>query len=197
MKENYKIAVEFTEKIKQIKGILQVILFGSVSRGEDTFRSDIDIAIVHERNDAMELRKELNKNLNPKIQLTLLNLKNLPKETELVGALSGEGLLLYGKPFVLQANKLDLIPKILITYSLKSLFQTDKVKIIRALYGSTSKSESKGKTYITQTKGLVSEIGITKINNGVLIADRKKATKIINLFKRFNVDYKEMVVWTY
>ena len=35
MKENLKIAIDFAEKIKEIRGTLQIILFGSVARGED------------------------------------------------------------------------------------------------------------------------------------------------------------------
>ena len=98
MKENLEIATEFAEKIKDIKGILQIILFGSVAFSEDTLRSDIDIAIIHNRKDKFDIMKEVNRFKNEKIQTTFLNINELYKETELVGALSGEGLLLYGRP---------------------------------------------------------------------------------------------------
>ena len=45
MKENLIIAIDFAEKVKKINGVLQIVLFGSVSRGEDTLRSDVDIAV--------------------------------------------------------------------------------------------------------------------------------------------------------
>ena len=197
MKKNIKIAVDFAEKIKDIKGILQIVLFGSVSRGEDKANSDIDIAVVFDKVDKFELSKKINKYKHERIQVTLINIKDLPKETELTGALSGEGLILYGQPIKISADKIGLKPNILISYSLTNLLQTEKVKVNRALYGSISKSEFKGKRYKTETKGLVKEPGIVKINKGVLLVDRKKATKIINLLKRFGAEVKEMVVWSY
>jgi len=197
MKENLKIAVDFTEKIKDIKGILQIILFGSVSTGEDRADSDIDIAVVYEREKKFEIMKKINSFKPEKVQTTFLNIKDLAKETELVGALSGEGILLHGKPIILNVNKLDLNAKIIISYSLVALKQTDKVKVNRALYGSISKSRFKDKEYITETKGLIAEEGIEKINDGVLLVDRKKSTKIISMLKRFNVSYKEIPVWGY
>lgn len=197
MKENLKIAVDFAEKIKGIKGIIQIILFGSVSRGEDKANSDIDLAIVYEDRDKFEIMKEANKLKDEKIQATFLNIKELPNETELTGALSGEGILLHGQPIKIKVDKTELKAKILINYSLSKLTQTDKVKVNRALYGSISNSEFKGKKYKTETKGLVNEPGIEKINKGVLLVDRNKATKIINMLKRFGVEFREIPLWTY
>lgn len=197
MKENLEIAVEFAKQVKKLKGVLQIILFGSVSRGEDTPRSDIDIAVVFDGIDKFELSKEINKYKHEKIQLTLIGLKDLPKETELTGALSGEGLLLYGRPIYIDAKKIRLKPRVLISYSLHNLPQTEKVKLNRALHGSISRSESGGNKYITETKGLINEAGIDKINKGVLLVDRNKSTKIINMIKRFKAEVKEVVVWTY
>ena len=197
MKENLKIAVDFAEKIKGIKGIIQIILFGSVARGEDNINSDIDIAIVFEERNKFEITREINKLKDEKIQITSLNIKELPNETELMGALSGEGILLHGQPIKLKLDKTELKAKILISYSLSKLAQTNKVKVNRALYGSISKSESKGKKYKTETKGIINEPGIEKINKGVLLTDRNKATKIINMLKRFQVEFKEIPLWTY
>ena len=197
MKENLKIAVNFAEKIKGTTGVLQIALFGSVSRGEDTASSDIDIAIVFDRVDKFQLSKELNKYKHERIQLTLINIKDLPKETELTGALSGEGLILYGYPIKINVERLGLKPKILISYILSSLPQTEKVKLNRALHGSISKSEVKGKKYKTEVKGMINEAGIDKINKCVLLVDRKKSIKIVNLLKRFDAEVREIPVWTY
>lgn len=197
MKENLEIAFDFVKKINKIKGILQIVLFGSVSRGEDTTHSDIDIAAVFDNVDKFELSKEINKYKHEKIQLTLIALKDLAKETELTGALSGEGLLLYGKPICIDVNKIKLKPRVLISYSLHNLPQTEKVKLNRALHGSISRSESSGKKYITETKGLVNEAGVDKINKGIILADRNKSAKIVNVLKRFKAEVKEIVVWTY
>ena len=197
MKENLKEAIDFTNKIKGIKGILQIVLFGSVARGEDTLKSDIDIAIIHNHKDKFELMKEVNKHKTEKIQTTFISIDNLPKESELTGALSGEGLLLYGRPVIIKEKKLDLSAKILIAYSLADLPQTEKVKVNRALYGSVSKSSFQGKNYKTETKGLTNEPGIEKISKGVLLVKREKAPKIVNMLKRFKAKVREITVWGY
>ncbi len=39
--------VDFSNKIKDFDGVLSIILFGSVARGEATVESDVDIAVVY------------------------------------------------------------------------------------------------------------------------------------------------------
>lgn len=197
MRSNLVIATAFAEKIKSIKHVMQVILFGSVARGEDTPESDVDIAIIHNSSDQFALMGAVNKNKPAKIQTTFVHIWKLAEETELVGALSGDGLLLYGSPILIQEKKLKLKPKVLISYSLAQLPQTEKVKLNRALYGSVSLSHAGRKEYRTETKGIANEPGIEKINNGVLLADRRKAAKLISSLKRFKVKYIEIPVWTY
>lgn len=190
-------AIAFVQKIKEVPHILQIILFGSVARGEDRAASDIDIAIIHDSQDKFNLMNEVNKHKSEKIQTTFVHLRDLPSETELAGALSGEGLLLYGRPLVIQEKKLNLKPQKIIIYSLTSLPQTEKMKVNRALYGSTSRSSYQGKEYATTTTGLQREPGITRIGKGVLLVEREKAAKIINMLRRFKVQVQEIPVWGY
>ncbi|HIH38377.1 TPA: hypothetical protein HA245_05545 [Candidatus Woesearchaeota archaeon] len=197
MKEHIKIAAEFALSIQHIEGIRQIILFGSVSRGEDTRTSDIDIAITFHGVEKMQLSSQLNKLKPESIQLTLIPLNKLHEETELVGALTGEGILLYGKPIILQNKKTDLTAKLLVSYSMSRMEQTEKVKLNRALYGSTSISRENGKTYQTKTRGLIGEPGIERLQKGVLLIERKKSAKVINVLKRFGAEVKEIPVWTY
>ena len=196
MKTNLQIATDFVQKIPK-ENILQIVLFGSVARGEDTKISDIDIAIIHDSKDEFKLRKEVNKDKPSIVQTTFVHIKKLPKETEITGALSGEGLLLYGRPIILKEKKTDLKPKILISYNLSDLRQTNKVKCNRALYGSISRSNSDDKEYTTKTIGVAKSLGVEKINNGVLLADRRVATKILHTLSLFHVRYKEIPLWTY
>lgn len=196
MKKNLDYAVKFADKIKDVKGVLQIILFGSVATGEDNEGSDIDIAVVF-RGDKFSIMHQVNTFKSDRIQTTFVDISKLAEETELVGALSGEGILLYGKPVIITSKRLGLKEKVMISYSLSSLKQTEKVKLNRALYGSISISKAGKKIYKTETKGLVNEPGIDKIANAVLITDRRKAAKIKALLKRFNAKFKEKIVWTY
>lgn len=195
MKENLNIAIEFAEKLKKIKyinNIHQVVLFGSVATGEDTNTSDIDIAIIHNMKDKFKLMNEVNKVVHEKIQITYLNIKDLPKEHEMVSALTGEGFLLYGRPMNIKLDKKELKPRILISYDLSSLSKSDKMKVNRALHGGISRNKYKGKIYETKVTGLVNEPGINKFSRSVLIIDRKKYAKMTNLLKRFNAKWKEL-----
>ncbi len=192
MKQNLKEAVQFTKKVKNIVGIKQIVLFGSVARGEDRPASDVDLAIIYDNIDKFELMKKVNQHKTEKIQLTYVSLNELPEETELCSALAGEGLILSGRPIIFKGN---LSPWILIIYSLVSLPQTEKVKVNRALYGSVSTSMHQGKKYQTITKGQIAEPGIEKISKGVLLVKREKATKIINTLKLFKVKVKEILFW--
>lgn len=198
MKQNIKIAVDFANKIKKnklLKNILQIILFGSVARGEDNARSDVDIAIIHNV-DKFKLMEFINKFVDEKIQLTYLNIKDLPDEIELVSALSGEGILLYGQPLNIQLGKNNLKSKLLVSYDLSKIPKSEQMKVNRALHGSTSINKYKGKVYKTEVKGLVAEQGIEKFSKSVLLIDKRKSAKIIGLFKRFNVSWKEIDIWT-
>lgn len=193
VRENVRTAVEFAKKIEGFDGISSIILFGSVARGEDTADSDIDIAVIHDLEDDAGLMEKVNEHKPEKVQITFLKISDLPREMELVSALSGDGLLLHGRPVVIQQKNLELLPKILIAYSLKGLPQKEKVKLNRALYGSVSKS---GK-YTTETKGVTAEPGVEKLGPGVLLADRKKAGKLMGTLRRFGAKVKQKQVWCY
>lgn len=192
-KDSLKTAIEFAGKIRNLKGILSIVLFGSVAKGEDTADSDIDIAIIHDLKNDSKLVKSTNMYKPEKVQITYLNIKNLHKETELVGALSGDGLLLCGKPVIIRENDVELHPKVLVSYSLKGMLQKEKVKLNRALYGSISRS---GK-YVTETKGAIAESGVEKVGNGVLLIDRRKSTDIIKALKRFGAKVWQTNIWSY
>ena len=197
MKDNLRVEGEFAQKIKNIKDIVQIVLFGSVATGQDTITSDIDIAIVHRAEDQYSLATLVNRAKPEKVQTTLIHADNLWKETELTGALSGEGILLYGRPILIQYNKLEFHAKVLLSYSLRKMPQKEKVKLNRALYGSSSKSQYKGKKYETRTFGLVREPGIEKISDSVLLVAREKSAKLIAVLKRFGAETKQIPLWGY
>lgn len=195
MKENLEIAVDFANKLKKNKGILQIILFGSVAKGEDKSDSDIDIAIIHNLKETENLKNFVNKFIHEKIQVVYMDVNGLSKEIELVSALTGEGLLLYGKPIKVVFDKKELNPFVLIIYDTRDLEKKKRMLLNRALHGSVSKSEYKGKTYKTETKGIVFQAGIVKLTNACLLAEPKKAVIVRETLKSFNARYKEELIW--
>jgi len=195
MKQNLKTAIDFADKLKKTKGILQIILFGSVAKGEDKTDSDIDIAIIHNLKDTEALKSFVNKFVHEKIQVVYISVDRLPKEIELVSALTGEGLLLYGKPLKVNLDKKELKPFVLIVYDTTDLERKQRMLLNRALHGSVSKSRYKGKIYRTETKGITSQAGIVKLTKACLLAEPKKAVVIRDVLERFHVKYKEELIW--
>ena len=197
MKDNFKIAIDFVNNIKKLrnKHILQIILFGSVARGEDTVVSDIDIAIIHNLKDIDKLKSQIHKFQHERIQTTYLNLNKLPEETELVSALTGEGISLYGQPIKVKLKTKELKPRTLLIYDTSEIPKTERMKLNRALHGSISKSKYRKKEYITKTTGILKEKGIQKLTKAVLLSDPKKASKVVKTLKLFNVKWREITVW--
>ncbi len=200
MRDNLDTALDFTKKIRKvrnIKEVLQVVLFGSVARNEDTAASDIDIAVIHDSQNPAGLQTDINKLKHSKIQISYIHIDRLSKEPELVSALTGEGILLYGHPINVKFEKKELKPKLLVVYDLSKLPKTDQMKLNRALHGSISESKYKGKKYKTEIHGILNEEGVKKLAKAVVLIDKKKATKIFNVLKRYNAKWREIALWGY
>lgn len=197
MRKNFKIATNFAEEAKEFNGVLSIVLFGSVARGEDKPSSDVDIAIIHELDDMSNLRRKVNRVKEEKIQVTYLNIVKLSDKTELVGALSGEGLLLAGEPVEIKADNVGLESKVIFSYSLSELDQNEKVKASRALNGYKTSTTHKGKRYSSSKAGIKDEAGIEKIGKGVLLVDSRKSSEVKGFFRSFDISYKEIPAWTY
>lgn len=200
VKENIKTAIDFAQKIRELQSpnIFQVILFGSVARGEDRSDSDIDIAVIHDGKvlrDIIDIEKKIQPFISEKIQLTLVSLQQLPEETTLASALTGEGILLYGKPLQLQIKETEIVPKKLIVYDTTILEKKQRALLNRSLYGSISKSVHKGKEYRTETKGLLAEPGFEKMGRASVLAEPKQAAKLIAVLKRFGATYKQRLLY--
>lgn len=203
MKDNFDIALGFLKKISENeqaqkilqREILQIVLFGSVARSEDRAASDIDIAIIHNSKKPDKLQTVINKLKHEKIQLTYMHVFKLSKEPELVSALTGDGILLYGHLINVKFGKNILEPKMLVIYELSHLPKKEQMKINRALHGSVSKSEYKGKKYKTEIAGILNEKGVEKLSKAVVLTDRKKAAKLLNILKMYNAKWKEISVW--
>lgn len=195
MRENIEIATNFAKQLDKRKGILQIVLFGSVARGEDTFKSDVDIAIIHTLSNIEPLKKEIQKYLHEKIQLTYLHKDQLSRELEILSALTGEGILLYGKPIQVKVNKKELKPYILLIYNTTAIDKKKRMLLNRALYGSISRSMHKEKKYKTETKGLVAQPGIIKLTHACLLLEPRKAHSIRSCLRRFDTSFTEELIW--
>jgi len=187
---------DFGDKVDKLPGVLAAALFGSAARGEATIDSDIDIAVVYAKKDEA-LMKRVEGFAPSRAHIMHVTPRELEKNVSLAGALSGEGLLLSGKPVVLQAQKLKLRPMMIITYDTGELDVNTRNKLSHALYGRTSVIERGKKRYVRRYEGLAARPGITKIGKAVLLVSREKASTITKTLEVHGARWKEIPVWTY
>ncbi|MBI2564778.1 nucleotidyltransferase domain-containing protein [Candidatus Woesearchaeota archaeon] len=184
--------------------IENIILFGSVARGDFDKESDIDLfieikdlsnkliveKIVRETIDRFEVHAE---------KTWRLRLIDLPIKP-IVGKLSEEvwedlhdeikkyGVNLYGK---YSATMPNLKHYSLVSYSLNKLKQNKKVNLLRKLFGYRIKKKNK----IYEQKGMLSSLeGIKLMANQILIK-ANDLKKIADIFKSFKVTYTVRDVW--
>jgi predicted nucleotidyltransferase len=187
-------AIRFVEKISEKDNILAIVLFGSVATGNDTKRSDIDIAIIYEQKKSRQIAR-INEQKSENIQLTHLSLKELSKELEIQFALAGEGILLYGRPVEVTVDESELVPKMLLIYELKDVAPATRKKLHRALYGGKSTSHYKNKTYESRIEGIVAQVNARKLGKSIIYCEKRNAYSLIRVFKNFQVPWKEIAVW--
>lgn len=187
---------DFGEKVGKLHGVLVVTLFGSVARGEAIIGSDIDIAVIYAKKD--EATMKLVEKLAPsRTHIVHATSKELEKNVSLAGALSGEGLLLFGKPVVIEVKKLKLKPMLIIAYDTAGLDLNTRNKLSHALYGRTSTAINRGKKLVHRYEGLAARPGIFKIGKAVLLIPREKASMITKTLEAHGAKWKEIPVWTY
>lgn len=188
---------DFGEGVGKLPSVLAVTLFGSAARGEATIDSDIDIAVIYARKDEAVM-KQVERSSPPRVHILHVTARELEKNVPLAGALSGEGLLLSGKPVVLESQKLKLKPMVIIVYETKELDANTRNKLSHALYGRISTTIKRGKKpYIRKYEGLVARPGILKIGKAVLLVPREKASMITKTLEAHGARWKEIPVWTY
>lgn len=193
---SFKDAVDLAENIKDFPGILSIVLFGSLARGEARTDSKIDLAIIYSKKDR-EIVKWIRYLATDRFNLHHLTLEDLKGKPRIISALSGEGILLYGNPLTLNLDDLGLKAQTIISYDTSRMNQNDRNKLNRALYGGISTylkgKERKKKRYM----GMVEKIGAKRIGKAVLLTERRNAPEITRTLDNFHAGWKEIAIWSY
>ncbi|MBU3924075.1 MAG: nucleotidyltransferase domain-containing protein [Nanoarchaeota archaeon] len=170
---NSKILLQIKTKLKKHladKEILDIILFGSFTKGSETF-NDIDIVFITE--------KKIN--LDDEFHLTILSPKDFfVKIPTLINTLLREGYSLkHNKNF---SELYGFAPFSLFNYDLSKLTPSTKVKIVNALRG--KKNE----------KGLVEKNSGEWITKNVFKIKSSNDALFEKLFSNFQIKYKKSII---
>lgn len=170
-------------KLVYSKDILDIVQFGSsVIEGKES--NDIDMAVIFKKiplkeqlTQAQEIKKQLQKSSGLPIHISALDLNSLFDKSNF----SREGLLIYGRSLISGryfSENFGLIPKIQISYSLKSLKKKDKVRFHYMLKG-------RGGKY-----GLLKEHGGELINPGMIEILPEHEEIVINSVSKLTSEFK-------
>jgi len=209
---NYKLiayAMDFSsfliEKLgKESDKINQVILFGSVSRGEESHKSDIDLFIdvksgknivKNEENFEKQinaLRDKFYESMKVKKYWNLIGIRNeinlsigkLEEWDELQRSMISSGIALFGKFKRESASSKSKDYTLFVISSGKS--RNKNISIWRELYGYSQKV--KDKIYVKE--GLIKGYGGKKLSNGVFIVPAENSLKIVSFLKENKFDYQ-------
>jgi len=180
-KEQQKLDLnKIISSLSQVRDVVGIVLFGSQARGDYDEFSDYDLLILFENKRLMwenwdklfQVIGDLKMNLHA-IPETLEELENA--NPVFLDELYKYGKVLFAKmPFKVHLQPLNLKSFSLITYSMRNLSYSEKMKASYFLY-------SKGGT------GAVANAGGIKVNDGCIIVPSSMAEEIIRMLASMGV----------
>jgi len=189
----------FLLKSSIAKDIKNIILFGSVARGDFDSESDIDIFVDTEKGKA--IGKEVAKLLSAfeksetyeKWKLRGLK-KTLSVKTgqlgrwELYRSIISSGILLYGK---YERMAKDAKDHFLFVLDFSKMERSRKIKLWRELYGYRQKVGEK----VFVSKSFLEEISGKKIERSVIAVPAENKEKMLEFIKKNGIKHKIIEVW--
>lgn len=177
-------------KIKEIKGTVSIVLFGSFSRGDYDEGSDIDLLVVFKN------KKDLDRGLNEIYNTTAksdlffqvigLTLEEMKKSPLLETALR-EGKIYYIKQDAEKLLTPTRKPYALLTYTTANLNAKERVILTQELEG-----RRMGKY---RYDGLIHKIGGYKVGRGVVMVPLGNLKTLIEQLEKKEIDYVVRYVW--
>lgn len=181
-----------------------IILFGSVARGDFDRESDVDIFVNVPAGRAKSAQKAVNgaqnefeiysrrtwklKGIDLPIKCVVGDL-NSKKWSALRREIISSGISLYGKYKELPKGMKRFY---IFSFSLAKLKHKNRVNAVRKIYGY---SAGKGKKLYKQS-GILDEVKGEKINPGVIMAPAEGHKRLFEFFKSKRVSFKIREVWT-
>jgi len=188
--EVYEKIEHAADKMKMVKGVTGVVLFGSFSRGDYDEGSDVDLLVVFTDRDTLDKGlKEVYKATSESdllfqvVGLTIDELKGSP----LLESAMREGKIYYANGNVKKMLTPTHKPYALITYSTANLDPKERVVFTQKLEG-----RGRGKY---RYEGLIRELGGYKVGRGVMMIPTESLKTITQHLEKKGIDYVIRHVW--
>lgn len=180
--KEFKILIsELFYSAQEIPSLVQLIIYGSVARGDEERSSDVDILLIFstkEDPEKMEIAKTARKKISKAFtkakcergaQITMTNLEDV--DESFMQNISREGIVVWGRPFFIDVGAV-LKPMVLFEYRVGGKSDVEKVRFYRGL---------KSQRHI-------------KVKNGIIVLE-EEVKDAENLFKINHVEYKKSKIW--
>ena len=186
--------------------IANIILFGSVAKGEADKRSDIDLLLVLDtysgdfealeaKTRVSELAFNLEKEYGKNIQLIFTNKNFEGLDNHFIEGVLKEGILLFARSPSITVNGLELEHYVLVTFSLANLSPKNKMKVKRVLYGQKTRKFVKNRSYESERLGIVQKLQGLRVGAGVIAIPQKNFGNLKEELDKLKMTFKEIDLW--
>ncbi|MDP6628000.1 MAG: nucleotidyltransferase domain-containing protein [Methanopyri archaeon] len=195
--DDRKVIDEFVERARTLPGLEAIMLFGSLARGDEDKRSDIDLLVIVKAGAQEALVEPLmdiasSVDTDRPVRPVITDLSDYDPDF-LQNALR-EGSVLFGK-VVISPDTLALKPYTIISYSLKGMTARGKVAIHRAVHGYRVETRKGGRTYVSERSGLVDKDAVHKLGRGVIALPAEEARGFTRVLEELGASYSRRKVW--
>jgi len=172
-----------------VEGVVAIILFGSRARGDYDEYSDYDLLVIFENEEVMwRNRRRLFENVGKLglfTQVLTRSIKEFAEKTEPTFRqnILEHGILLYLRyPFQAPAFCENLRPMAIVSYNMKGLPQTEKMKVIYQLFGKKAKGQG--------ICGVVEENNGKKLGDGCFMVPMENLKAITQIMNEHGIQFR-------
>ncbi|MCS7114097.1 MAG: nucleotidyltransferase domain-containing protein [Candidatus Bathyarchaeota archaeon] len=189
------------ESLFRLRGLVLIVLYGSVARGEHDRRSDIDVFVLFDSKQShMENLEALTTALggvDVRVHVHVSSMEELADEDwTFVDSVLREGIILMAKPpLKIPVEKvLNFKPYTLFRFSTRNLSARDAVRLRRALFSHVERKRVGGQIREYKYDGIIKDEG-ARLGRDVLIVPNELAKPVREVFKSLNVKFEEIGVY--
>ncbi|MDI6905658.1 MAG: nucleotidyltransferase domain-containing protein [Candidatus Bathyarchaeia archaeon] len=180
---------EIVDAIKTVEGVIGIILFGSVARGDYDEGSDIDLLVIFRDEDLMRRNEwEVTRRIPSDVfAQSICVCPSMLKSANPVFLRSvlDDGVILYMRhPFVSRFQLACGVPYFIVSYSLEGLSQREKQKVDYKLFGRVVGERS--------YEGAVEKCGGKRLGRGCFLVPKESSESVLNLLKKYSLRYDLM-----